>query len=424
MDSREGREMSALVESFERELHKMPVPDFSSTEYLDLMDYYSRAGLAFEADLCRYFAEKIAPEDMEVRLMKAHVAADDGDWQAAYSSVNKIDIGGYDELMFKVEEDMRGCALQSAMFRIKQALPVQCDVQDYDFLLDCAELFYDYGYAYSALQLLQLIPSNYIDYEQVLQLSVECNFAIYDIEGAKIALDKMIDKHPFDDSLWTRMANLCYGEYDYQGCSDACGYALAVNTGSEAQRFVNYMSFDPSASNIYAVNGAVAAAGQDASALMHYGDVCAANMEYGKSVKLYCQAAKHCPRGHRDREKIIRSLVANSVIYRLPEYSVIFEQIVSYWILTGNLWDIVYETAQKVFEAGEKEYAVSLLNLALHHDDIKMHRLSLLVLLLHHYDCYLEARELWEYALRHPHDVGESLQGYLNDAADKIHYEW
>lgn len=424
MNNGEEKEISVLAEEFERALEKMPVPKFSSTEFLDLMDYYSRAGMAFESDLCRYFAEKKAPEDIEVKLMKAHIAADDGDWQTANDYVEQIGTGGYDELMFKIEEDVRLCHINSAVFRVKEALPAQLDVHDYDFLLDCAELFYDYGYAFGALLLLDRIPQDYVDYEQAQQLAFECNSVICRDTNAKAVLDKMIDRRPFDDSLWTRMAIMRYRSYDYSGCDDACEYALAINASSEARKLKYYMKFNPEADDVFEEEGVVAAlAEQDVSALLHYADLCANNKQYVEAIGLYCQAGLYCPRGHRDREKIVRNIVANSLMEGM-EYFPVYDGILAYLVLTGNVWDIAYESAQKIFECGNKKSAVSLLKLALHHKDIKMHQLSLLVLLLHHYECYEEARELWEFVLRHADDVGESLQDYLDEAARKINYDF
>ncbi len=420
MDDNNKKDIKVLAETFEQAFNEILPPSLSVSDYLDLMDYYSGFGMVFEAELCRHFAEKTDPENPEVRLTQAHWYADEGNWSEASNCLALSGFSGYDSLLFKVEQQVR-CAQPHVAARLAySALPSSLEVTDYDFLYDCSELFFDYGYALYALFLLSKISNDYVDYAQVQALMVECYAAVCHYPRVKAMLNDMIDKCPFDETLWIRLATCQYRMGRYDECDDSCEYALAItDTDGEAQKLKNYANFDADAVDVFSNEGVTQAYfQQDFTACMVYAGKCYEAGRYDAAAELYRRAGYFCPRGHRERERIVHRLAL--CLIHLGQYSSANHQLLSLFVLTGSAWNAFYDAAQILFERGNFGYGVTLLKFPVRYGEVVGNRLEQLTLLLHHYECYSVAESLWGHIFKHVDKISSSYQRYLDIAAGKV----
>ncbi len=307
MDADE-RNLKKLAESFERQWLASDIPGFSAGEFLDLMDYFTREGMDFEAELCRHFAEIRGPEDPEVLLTLAHCCADDGDWKAASVLRARCEADGYDELLFKVERLVRMGAVTKAENLVLQSLPPTFELLEFDFLYDAAVLFRDYGYLPSAVKLLETLPPSYVDYSQAQELRAECFALEGDYDKANNILNSLLDNAPFDQQLWVKHASYCYRGKKYDEALDACEYALAIGADADAARIRSCIRLLHENGRNCEKMAAEAIQAQDYTFLLEYADRMYALTDYEHALEAYEYSGLFCPRGSRDRERILSNL--------------------------------------------------------------------------------------------------------------------
>lgn len=231
------KSIEQLAREFEDKWNAVRLPEMAAEDLLDLMDYYARTGMDFEAELCRRISERVAPHHPEVMLTRAHWYADEGDWMMAEHTRKSVpETSNYENLLFAMESNVRSTNVQEAWRILDENVPDVLELPDLDFLFDCAVLFRDYGYSYDAVRCLSRIPHTYIDHRQADELLVECNAFLCDYAGSKSILNRLLDESPFDQNLWAQLATCCFRLDETAESDDACEYALAIGPNVDAAR--------------------------------------------------------------------------------------------------------------------------------------------------------------------------------------------
>lgn len=234
------RNINDIAQEFWQAIEALPIPRMDAVELLDLMDHYSRAGMDFEAELCRRVATRLDPDNMEVAITNVHWEVDNGDWSTIHSLSDSFLEAGYDRYLFDVERWVKIAQPDEAVRFVLEQLPDLCELPEYDFIYDAALLLRDYGYPRQSMQLVRRIPTEYIDYQNVKELMVDDYIALAQYEKAKIILNELIDADPFNKAFWTRLAQINLITEDYAGATDAAEYALAIDKDEEAMRYKNH----------------------------------------------------------------------------------------------------------------------------------------------------------------------------------------
>lgn len=412
------KSIEELAAEFEAKLRKTHLPEMMTSDLLDLMDYYNRAGMDFEADLCRYIAERTDPENPEVVLTQAHYYADEGDWFSSTAIREHIETSKYDNLIFNVEHTIRLGAVERAFHTVLKAVPKVMDVADYDFLFDMASLFREYGYTMVSINLLELIPPSYIDYQQVLDLRVECYTLAGGYEEAKGILNGQLDDSPFDQVLWGKMATCCYRNGEYDEALEACEYSLAIGSDDVSKRIKNFVNVRTASKEASEKLFHVACEQQDYLVCMEYADRLFEEGRYEDAIPPYCFANLFCPRGNLDREKIISRLTFCEIQY--GEVFSVLSNLSALTVYPGEHWSAYYEGAQHFFERGKVHRALQVIRFADLNKELTPYRLAQLAELLAHYNCYEEGRDLWEKIILQRDVIPRSYSNHLDEAVRRL----
>lgn len=410
------KELETLAAEFEHKWQATRLPDMDAYDLLDLMDYYSRSGMDFEAELCRRAAEQHDADNPEVILTRAHWAADDGDWVTARKERARAMPSRYDGLLFDVEYYVRAAELSRADQLIRQSLPSVLDLPEYDFLFDSAALLRDFGYIFYALKWLARISRDYTDYAQVQTLRSECyNLACQYAESKKL-LNEELDANPFDQELWKQLAVTCLRAGDRPAAIDACEYALAIGPCEDAKQMRNFI-YCAAKDELESVLS-LAAAIQDYLTCEDCGDWLFMEGQYERAIPCYSYAGAFCPRGHRDRERIVVRLALCQVA--AGQFADAYTQMMSLPALGGDHSGDFLEAAQSFFEAGQEDYAVSLLQFVTDSHEMCGPRVAQAAALLAHYACYEPARTVWTYVVAHSGNVPLSYKPLVDGAKARL----
>lgn len=391
MDNKK-KSIEQLAREFEDKWNAVRLPEMAAEDLLDLMDYYARAGMDFEAELCRRISERVAPHHPEVMLTRAHWYADEGDWMSAERTRKSVpETSNYENLLFAIESNVRSTNIQEAWRILDENIPDVMELPDLDFLFDCAVLFRDYGYSYDASRCLSRIPRTYIDHRQADELQAECSAFQCDYAGAKSILNRLLDESPFDQNLWTQLATCCFRLNEAVESADACEYALAIGPNVDAARIKALNAMKEEHEDILRQ----AIAQQDYIACMEGGNIAYERGEYAEAYQYYSYAGLFCPRGHRDREKIVFRIACCHI--RNGQWQEGIQQLLSLYPLGGGLWGFYYECAQLLLEQGADRQAVQVLMLTIRNGEMSVGRYESAATLLIHHGCFEPARDIWRH---------------------------
>lgn len=399
----EKNDIEKLARQFERQLRHTNLPEMETADLLDLMDYYVRMGMDFEADLCRYIAERNDPENPEVIITQAHSKADEGDWNGADALCEQNSIAGYDNLLFDIEHAIKVGQTAEAFNQVEAALPAFKELPDNDFLFDSAALFRDYGYMDYALKCLADIDADYIDHTQVQEMKAECLTLMGRNVESKAVLEKLIDKEPFNKEMWDRMASYCYMSNDYEAAGDACEYSLAISSSEEALRLKSFIAVAQSAPDELKPLIDEACSKQDYQLCLECADKLYAAGFYSHALPGYGIANLYCPRGHRDRERILNRRIFCNI--HLGSFAAADECLTALSTFEGEHWGTYVEAAQLFLEKQQVRAALKCFETALHKECAGPSRYEQVALLLDAFEVYDEADALWAEIFEHQSSV-------------------
>lgn len=407
------KSIEQLAREFEDKWNAVRLPEMAAEDLLDLMDYYARTGMDFEAELCRRISERVAPHHPEVMLTRAHWYADEGDWMMAEHTRKSVpETSNYENLLFAMESNVRSTNVQEAWRILDEKVPDVLELPDLDFLFDCAVLFRDYGYSYDAVRCLSRIPHTYIDHRQADELLVECNAFLCDYAGSKSILNRLLDESPFDQNLWAQLATCCFRLDETAESDDACEYALAIGPNVDAARIKALNAMKDNHEGILRQ----AIAQQDYIACMEGGHIAYERGEYTEAYQYYSYAGLFCPRGHRDREKIVFRIACCHIHNGQWQEGV--RQLFSLYALGGGLWGPYYECAQLLLEQGADLQAVQVLMFVVRSGEMNVARYEAVAALLIRHECFEPARDIWKHIASRISLMGDSYRSQVREVCE------
>jgi tetratricopeptide (TPR) repeat protein len=421
MEENDKRDMEQLAADFERRMKALALPEMDTVDLLDLMDYYSRCGKDFEADLCRYLAKRQEPNHPEVLLSEAHTYADMGRWPEALDYLQQSGAAGYDRLMFVVERYLRCGEIETAAKLALEALPKNqvLEMADCDFIYDAAVLFRDYGFNHITEQLLAMLPEDYVDYLPAMEIRVNSLIELTHFADAKALINSLIDRRAFDQKLWLMMAWCCYHAGEYAEANDALAYAEAIAPVEDRslKLLIDMRLREDALPDDHYLE--VLLKTQDYVTCLSYADLIYSKGLYERALFAYQATGMLIPHNSRDREHYMaRCLLCLAYSRRYDKELV--EYMNALHATGGDYWQIYLEAAQCFFEYGDTSAALEVILFAVD-DHLKSgSRCTQLVSLLTHYDCYAPARELWGLLNTWRSHVAPSYQAYIDTALRRL----
>ena len=410
------RDIAKIANEYNQMMSNIPIPDMKVEDLLDLVDYYSRAGMDFESELYKRIAVRKYPDNPEVVLMCAHWEADEGNWTGANNICSTMESSKYDEALFEMEKMLRMMLIKEANIKMNSVLNKVLELQDYDFLFDAAELFRDFGYMDSAVFCLNQIPASYSDYRQVLELKAECHFYIGDYENSLQELDNAIDANPFDDYLWAQTAMIQYKLGEYDKAQDACEYSLAITKDNpRAEHLKNLLKWKEDGH--YDMTAATYLR-QDYAAMVEIGDLHYIQGDYKNAELEYMAAGYYCPRGNRDRVQIVFKTACCRVM--TGRY---FDGVMTFLPALNqgfDLWPYSFELVHLLLKANQIQLACLAFAPIFKLDEISTPRLELVVDLLTYFQCYKDMEEIWEYVFQREEKFSAVYKELIREAKRRI----
>ena len=392
----EGKEqkIEQLANKYYEMMSKVELPDMDVDDLLDLIDYYTRLGMDFEAEMYKRIAAMKFPTHPDVILMCAHWEADEGNWNSVHKICSCFDSTRYDDALFDMERYLRMMLPSDAFTKMKSTISPILEEDDYDFLFDSAQLFKDFGYMQYAVGCLKEIPQSYPDYRQTLEMAAECYFYMADYGKSLEELDKAIDFNSFDEYLWAQTALLHYKNKDYAKSLDACEYSLAIRQDNPRADHIKKLlqwqtnsGFDL-ASAFYIE--------QDYSLMMEVGNLHYQKKEYQQAEAEYMAAGYFCPRGNRDRIQIAFKTAMCRVLQGRAEEGI--ATLLSVANQGVDLWPYALELIQLLLKNDKTQLIAPLIQPLMKLDDISLSRIENLISLFTQFKCYEVVRFFWEQA--------------------------
>ena len=415
MDNQE-KNIAKLAETYQQKLSAIQLPDMNVEDLLDLIDYYSRMGMDYEAEMYKRIATAKFPEDTSVLLMCAHWEADAGNWYLVQNVQGVLDTSKYDEALFEMERYVRQMDPEGALFTLERTLSPLLEDVDYDFLFDAAELFRDYGYMDHALRCLQRIPNTYPDYLQMLEIAAECFYYLGKYDESLEQLDKAIDQNAFDDYLWAQTALLNYKQEDYDKALDACEYSLAIVKDNPRAVHIKslltwqkYKDIDTSANPIL---------NEEYIYQMEIGNLYYKQGEYRKAEQEYEAAGLHCPRGNRDRVQITFKTACARIMLRKTEEGV--EALLSSLNQGVDLWPYALELLPLIIEIQDYKYVPKLLNPIIKFEGLNVSRAEVLLVFFFTCGTYSCPIEIWRQILSYEEQMSQRYCNIIRKVKEEL----
>lgn len=386
------KDIQHLAEVYNEKLASVILPDMKVEDLLDLVDFYTRNGMDFEAEMYKRIAALEFPTHPDVILMCAHWEADEGNWKGASSISNIMDSTTYDDALFHMEKLIRMMLPDEAYSKMRSTLSPLLELNDYDFLFDSAELFKDFGYMEYALKCLKDIPATYPDYRQTLELSAECYFYLTDFDSSLAQIDKAIDINSFDDYLWAQSALLNYKKKDFNQALDACEYSFAITKENpRAEHIKNVIEWHKNSSFDMAAASYIR---QDYTAMIEIGDLHYLKSEYKQAEAEYMAAGYFCPRGNRDRVIIAFKTAICRVMQGRVDSGV--DTLLSVLNQGLDIWSLAMELLYVLLKEGYEDRFSRLFGPLIKMDDLSAFRMEQMILALAPFKCYDVASFFWK----------------------------
>lgn len=223
--------LARLVRSYEEKLEQGVPFYMEAADFADIVEYYTGQGRDYDAETCLRMAQNLHPDDVDLNLQRAYILKNAGKWKEALEVVQSIDDPSQrSHCMFMAEYHLASLSFEEAVGCIEKLVQTTPEGFDlYDTLEEAAEIFFDYGFFDQALSYLCRIPHHYEQYSRSQGLKADCLFHKKRPQEAAAILNEIIDASPYDDQLWTIMADGQYKNMLYEAAVESCEYALAIN---------------------------------------------------------------------------------------------------------------------------------------------------------------------------------------------------
>ncbi|MGN0086344.1 MAG: hypothetical protein ACI353_02355 [Alloprevotella sp.] len=243
---RKNPNLNQLKADFWNAYNEQGVFWMEANDLLDLSDHYYSEGEAFEAELTLRHAERLFPTNADVLLTRAYRLKDKGQWQAAREIVGRIeDLDAQSRRLFDLEWALNNAEFAQAQAIFEKVIASATSGADKDeLLLECAEIYLDYGEGEMAFNILCHISEDFHDQSYVQLLRAECTYRSQEYRTAGQILNAAIDNDPYNADLWLLLSEVQNKMSDFAAAQESVDYALAIQPSDDAERQKLYNLMD------------------------------------------------------------------------------------------------------------------------------------------------------------------------------------
>lgn len=365
---------------------------------MDIEEFYEKQNKNYEAEQLMRFAERLHPDSEDVLIVKAYRLKNQGLWSEALAIVSNIpNPQNRDVQLLLAEWDVAAGLPDSAESRINDNLPAEMSMEDYDWMLDLAEIYIDYGYLDRAKKWLLPIPNNYPLRPRVDEILGDIYYQQDDYEKSMEAFNRILDAQPYDATTWVQVAEIQQRFEHLEESIASCDYALAIEPTNA--RAINLKIFNNFGLGHYdeamkLANQYFAILPNDYSLHMYVGEqLIATNKSSTEALFHLRNALRRCPIDNPDRLRIIRS-----IIYTLSEMGRTEEatELTRTTIIFGQNFSEAYSTlAGMCFETNQREAGIRTLIELLKRPTVSPEDYLNAIKMLIQYNCGDECYPFW-----------------------------
>lgn len=387
------------LNDYERHANQQGTFYMDASLLLDIEEYYEKKGMLFEAEQAMRVAERLHPDNDEVKISRAYIEKNKGNWEGAFQVIRTVVAQETKDVqLFYAEYEVARNELNAAELRIKDAMPAVMEAEDYDWYLDFGEALVEYGYPERALKYLMQLPQNYTFRLRADELIAEAYNQQENYAKSIEYEQKVVDADPYNANAWVQLSSLQQKAGDYISCVSSCDYALAIDEH-------NYQAMDNKVFALFTM-------GDEAKAMecceqyieqepgcqsvrIYAGERYFINGEYDKAIKVMCEALRLCPLDNPDRSRIVSALAFSYM--RLDSYEAAEELLGTLWLSGQSVNTAIMTFATACFDFNQPEHALNALR-QLFCDGRQpscMPEEMEIAQQLVRYNCFDEARDIW-----------------------------
>ena len=391
--------LARLVRSYEEKLEQGVPFYMEAADMADIVEYYTGQGRDYDAETCLRIAQNLHPDDVDLSLQRAYILKNAGKWEEALEIVvNVNDPSRRSYGMFMAEYNLASLNFKNAVKCIEELLQQTQEGFDlYDTMEEAAEIFFDYGFFDQSLFYLNKIPAHYEQYLRCQSLKADCLFHKRQPQEAAAILNETIDASPYDDQLWTIMADGQMKNKLFDAAIESCEYALAINpenVQAERIRMLSMFQVRPITDWFTFYREYITKYSNDYSVAMLAAESAYNEGQYALSLEEAQRAYASVPLDSSERARILRvvllSLIRNS---RVSEAAALMQGASTMGVQFN---DTLCEVSEYLVSVGETASAVQMLQQLSSFDELTEMQLCRVVNLSLVLTKDSQARKLWE----------------------------
>ncbi len=366
---------------------------------LDIEEYYEKKGLLFEAEQAMRIAERLHPDNDEVKISRAYIEKNKGNWEGAFGVIRTVVAQeAKDVQLFYAEYEVARNELNAAELRVKDAMPAVMEAEDYDWYLDFGEALVEYGYPERALKYLLQLPANYTFRLRADELIAEAYNQQENYAKSVEYEHRVIDADPYNANAWVQLANMQQKSGDYLSCVQSCDYALAIdehNFQAMDNKVFSLFNMGDEKKALECCEQFMAQEPGCQSVRIYAGERYFINGEYEKAIKVLREALRLCSLDNPDRSRIISALAF--CYMRLDSYETANELLRTLTLSGQSVNTAIMTFATACFDFNQKEKAVDALREIFREGRTpsSMPEEMEMAQQLMRNECYAEARDIW-----------------------------
>lgn len=368
---REPNEMQNLVRQYEQKMSEASVPLWmDAPDILDILDYYEQKNLYFESEQCMRLALRLHPDNPEVQIRRAYRLKNEGRWAEAVrvveamSDQNSLDVSFFwgekalSELEFEKAEEFfeKGLKAERDYASEMRAEGQEFPTEVTPLILEMGELFMDYGSIAYAQKYLNKIPQEAPEYNRAQMLLAECLFQLGDTFKALQSLEKVLDEDPYNLEAWIMMADLSNEVKNYDKCSEAANFALAIDPKSEkalrfkavaalgAENYDEVLEVYETYRHLYP---------SDYTMALSAGEILINKMKMSEAREVLSRSNQACPNDNPDKLRILTDIATTYAAE--GKIGKIYETLLGCCSLGTSHADVLLQTAQICFNYRHRE---------------------------------------------------------------------
>ena len=224
----DSEEFRTTLDSYEESVRAGHPLYLDADDLADIADYYHFTGEDRQADEVIDYALSLYPNSTLPNVYRAREELNKGDVDAAQKHVDSIEQKDDPEFHYiQVELLLARDKVEEADRYLRQYLRTIAPEEYQDFVMDVANIYFDYGLNEKAYEwLMRTKGDNSNDFKELMARTL---FGLGKYKDSARIFNELIDKNPYSKRYWNGLANAQFMNEDFSGSVNSSEYAIAID---------------------------------------------------------------------------------------------------------------------------------------------------------------------------------------------------